>query len=187
MDSSRTGARRRRVAAALLRLPIYLVPILACGCALLRQSMDPNLDVLYRQYGAGTIPFEDQLIFFNDKYMDDDAFARAFVYLKKYGMKELDLNGRQISDRSVPLLVQLKTVRDLNLAGTDLTLDGLKQLRHLPRLEWLSVAAGQLGEAELAELRAAMPKVKVEETLLVHDAGRSERAPSSGPTSEPAI
>jgi hypothetical protein len=50
---------------------------------------------------------------------------------------------------------------ELDLVGTNVTQTGLKQLAKLPKLRSLKVSADSFSEADVAELRAALPGVRI--------------------------
>ena len=150
-------------------MALAVVMVAAGGCTLVREMTDSDLKAL-RPFGASTTPANYDDLVFNDKAMDDEALAKAFPYLRRYRPKGLDFNGRQISDASVPLLVQIQSLRLLRVQGTRISLEGLKRLATgLPNLNDLVVDGKRFGEAEIGELRAAAPKVTIfPERLLIY-------------------
>lgn len=124
------------------------------GCGYVRQLASPSLKAL-RPYGVTTIPDRDEYIGFKDRAMDDDQFAQAFPHIAAYRPEFLSLDGRQITDLSVSLLIQLDTVRRLDLQGTRVTTAGLKRLEPMRDLRLLYVS-DSMSDAELAEVEEAL-------------------------------
>lgn len=124
-----------------------------CGCGYIRQTFSTNLDRLV-PYGVRTIPDEDGILFFQWKYMGDDELAGAFRYIQAYEPTHINFGGREISDLSVSLLLQLDSVEELDLYGTRITKEGFKRLGKMRKLRRLWVTT--LNNADLAELREAL-------------------------------
>jgi hypothetical protein len=164
---------------------IFFAICMACGgCGMMRQSLSPDLGALAHEYGVVTIPNQDQKIIFQNKPIDDAEFARAFKHLKAYGgVKELVLNGQEISDASLPLIIQLQQLEILHLQGTKVSLDGLRQLSSLPHLRGIFVEAERFTLPQLAQLRQSLPNVEVAETWYILDYGW--RKPTTRPTTAP--
>ncbi len=107
-------------------------------------------------------------------------------------------NDGMINDAAMPYLCKIKTLEELELAGTSVTLEGIKQLRKLPHLkyikfkgapitqEWIPVLAkfpslillslneSQIDDATLALMPKLMPKLEnldLEKCKNVTDAG----------------
>jgi len=137
------------------------------GCAQLVtqcvQINDGNLRVLQEKHGAGAASLEPGYVFFHNKPFDDARLAEALPLLKAYGVSDLDLNGRDITDASVPGLLRLRRLKRLQLQGTHVSFDGLEQLGALPALRVLVIEEGIVSSERLRELRLAMPKVDIQE------------------------
>lgn len=148
---------------------VFAILIVFChGCSLMHQATSSDLEILVDRYGATTIPFDDSRIDFDRRTFDDDDFAAAFPYLQRYGKIEvISFSGRSISDNSVSLILQLRDLRELNVSSTAISISGLARLRALPNLDVLWVQRGQLSSTQMAELRATMPKTRINETDLV--------------------
>jgi len=127
-----------------------------CGCGFIRQVTSPSLAAL-EPYGASTVPDDAGRIMFVRRSLDDDKLAAAFRYLHQYEPQDLRFDGRQITDLSVSLLIQLDSVEVLDLAGTQITKAGLKRLRLMRGLRQLWVS-DTMSPQDIDEIRHEMPK-----------------------------
>jgi hypothetical protein len=134
--------------------------MLAGGCGFVRQYTSPSLAAL-RPYGALTVPGDDETIDFTRDKMNDDDLSRAYPHLKTYAPHRLSLRGREISDLSISLLMQLDCVERLDLTDTLVTEAGLRRLGAMNSLRELWVGDQQFETEELARIRAALPTTKV--------------------------
>jgi len=162
---------------------------IACGgCGLIHQALSPNLHTLVNDYGVVTVPNKDHEITFQDKPINDAEFAKAFKHLKAYGgVKVLVLNGQEVSDVSIPLILQLHKFEILHLQGTKVTIDGFRQLTSLPHLRGLVIEAQRFAPDEVATLREALPRVEIVETWYILDYGWRKPATHPATTRDEAI
>jgi hypothetical protein len=105
--------------------------------------IDPNTQQLANMYRIVTIPNRPHYLGFGSGFGDpeiyDADFLKAFPYMEKLDIRTLNLSGQQLTDTIVPQLVRLKTIRELYVAGTQFSSEGLKQLKVLPRLRMLYI------------------------------------------------
>ncbi|CAN5370515.1 hypothetical protein BH09PLA1_BH09PLA1_12270 [soil metagenome] len=76
-------------------------------------------------------------------------------------LRELRLAGMEITDRSVDDLLQLTSLYQLDLRATGITFDGLTRLQELPNLRDLNISDGQISERELATLTNTLADVSI--------------------------
>ena len=139
---------------------VCLVLCATTGCGYVRQMSSPTLKRLAGQ-GGGMVPNEADAIAFQSSKFGDEQLASAFADLKAYGFRDVNFRGSAISDRSVPLVAQLHTVRTLNLVGTRVTPAGYAGLRPMKSLRLLWADEEALGAAGLDELRSTLKGVEV--------------------------
>jgi hypothetical protein len=78
-------------------------------------------------------------------------------------LRELDLSNNPVTDSGLAKLANLRKLQGLNLAQTKITAKGaLSTLPKLPSLQTLKIWDGQLTSEELALIKHALPKCKVE-------------------------
>lgn len=78
-------------------------------------------------------------------------------------LEVLDLqDATKVSSKAVQQLAKLKTLRRVNLCGTDIRGKVLLGLKEVPALQKVSVRAGQLSKADAKELKTAMPHCEIE-------------------------
>lgn len=145
------------------------------GC----QFFDPNLRAL-NKYGGTWVPNKYGLVIFHYDDMNDEKFAEASPYLKRYGVEELDVNGRDLTDRSIPLIVQLNHLRVLYAQGTQISLNGYMRLKACSRLRELYVESDRFSPEELRKLKSALPGVAVYESALIWGRTKKQEAPGYG-------
>jgi internalin A len=75
-------------------------------------------------------------------------------------LERLAFGGTDVTDDSLRLIGELKRVQNLSLIRTRVTGAGLKQLRDMPRLQYLYIPTTVTDE-ELAELQRLMPNVRI--------------------------
>lgn len=81
-------------------------------------------------------------------------------------LQTLFLDSTRITDGSIPSIVKLRQLRNVCLENTAVTASGVRQLRTLPRLQWLRVSSSVCEcESVLLDLREALPGVSIR----VHD------------------
>lgn len=73
----------------------------------------------------------------------------------------LHLAGSRITDRQMPLIEPLTTLKVLDLRNTNITDAGLKRLRRLEMLERLNLDGTQITDAGVAELRKCLPRCRI--------------------------
>jgi hypothetical protein len=70
----------------------------------------------------------------------DAQVIAAAPDLRQVGVTELDLSSQPITDRAVPSIITIKSLEYLHLSGTDVTMNGLRQLAALPNLKELYIS-----------------------------------------------
>jgi hypothetical protein len=98
--------------------------------------------------------------------VSDDNVIAAIPDLRQIQCNTLNMPGCRVTDRVVPAIVQVDSIETLDLSGTDVTIEGLRQLRALPRLKriWISVAYYQ--PEDVNALRKLIPHAVIEEGSL---------------------
>jgi hypothetical protein len=91
----------------------------------------------------------------------DESLRQALPHLRPLDRLELDVAGTHVTNASMPLVSQLKKLVELNVADTAVTAEGLLQLRGLPKLSTIVLAAGQVTDEQADEIRIAMPRVRL--------------------------
>jgi len=86
--------------------------------------------------------------------------------LRQYGGKP---NGLSIDDATLATLAKLNSLESLGLDEVRLTHAGLVQLKALPNLKKLTLQRADIPEADIAKLRADLPKVTIEWKPLTED------------------
>lgn len=86
--------------------------------------------------------------------------------LESGGLKRIDLPGSQVTDGGLAHLAGMQNLEELNLASTRVTVEGVSQLRTLPRLRniWLSteqIKAGG-GTTKAIDILASLELVRVD-------------------------
>lgn len=76
-------------------------------------------------------------------------------------LRELNLNGSQVSGKGIDAISELKRLRLLNVANTQFNDEALTYLRRLPGLMELSLVNTKVTRAAVMELRAARPNLKI--------------------------
>lgn len=93
-----------------------------------------------------------------------DAGATAIASLAN--LEVLDLTGMKSSaDKVAPHIAKLQKLRELNLAMSDLTDTGLKDLANLKELATLKTGGTRVSPSGVAALKQALPKLKVDSRL----------------------
>ena len=95
------------------------------------------------------------------KRVEDADLIEAVPYLKSICVHELHLDAEHISDRAIPYIVQLKSLKVLNLAGTDVTISGLRELRTLPKLKRLYISESYYKSEDLQQLSRLLPETTI--------------------------
>jgi hypothetical protein len=147
---------------------ILIVVMAAAGC---QQYSDHDVALL-GQYGGhlvlsgegparymapvGMVRFDD-----DTRPLTDADFAAVFPAVEQMDPIVLLIRGRHpLSDKSIPLLNQLRAVEHLDVSGTQVSERGLHELR-LRHLRALVVAPTTVSDEQAAELQRVFPKVKV--------------------------
>lgn len=73
----------------------------------------------------------------------------------------VDLAGTQVTDDGIKHLASIATLREINLCGTQISDDGLRCLSTLARLEWVDASFTCVTEETAAEMEAAAPALSV--------------------------
>jgi hypothetical protein len=117
-------------------------------------------------------------------FTDSDFSDKELVLLRDLPKLEaVVIVGSQFTDRSVPLVCGLKTVKQLTLENTELSSAGVLELRDLPAVTTLSLRRNsRLSDEGLAKLSERFPKL--EQLLLLFnnftDAAMDHVAPLTG-------
>ena len=125
---------------------------------------------LLEQYGGSWAPAHkgpfnhtvpvDSIDWSNDKpRLSDDTFAAVFPAIQRMDPHRLYLVGHQISDRSIDLLNRLHSLQLLDLRRTNITADGLRQLK-VPSLVYLQTDV-PIDPTLRYQLKQAMPKLQL--------------------------
>ena len=94
--------------------------------------------------------------------IDDADLAGVIDSIKTIGPSFLVLNGQKgITDASIPLLQQVRSIDTLWLAGTGVTAAGVRSLKGMPKLTEIGVGAPTFTEEDVAALQREMPKVEI--------------------------
>jgi hypothetical protein len=62
--------------------------------------------------------------------LTDDDFAAVYPSIRRMDPRRLGLRGSHVSDRSVPMINRVPSLRDVDLRETRVTQDGISQLRN---------------------------------------------------------
>jgi hypothetical protein len=82
-------------------------------------------------------------------------------------MKELDkfsalnVSGSSVTDAGIGHLTTLTELERLDVYETAVTVDGLMQLQHLPKLTFIAISRGKYSDKALAKLKGAFPKATI--------------------------
>ena len=91
-------------------------------------------------------------IHFTKQRLDDDDFYNVFPAVQRMDPLTLSLDGHPITDRSIPLLNRLKSLKALSLRNTKVTMVGLRRL-DVGRLQSLHVSEDKFDPKALEEIR----------------------------------
>lgn len=93
--------------------------------------------------------------------------------LRQYGGKP---NAHSLTDKTLDILDEMKSLDTLSLSEQHFSLDALLKLKQLPNLTRLDLSQVDLNETDLAKLRAALPKTKIDfKPMTAEDRARLER------------
>ena len=93
--------------------------------------------------------------------LDDKEFAEVFPAIKRMDPLRLQLDGKdRLTDQSIELINQLRSLRALDVRGTGMTAAGLKRLQ-TKSLRTLDVSESLLTEEDLTEMRTGLPGTKI--------------------------
>jgi hypothetical protein len=161
---------RRPVMRSTHAMILLLLAPLFCGASCQTFSKDDEAllakyDGLYIPTGEGPavhVAPVDAVIFDSPKRALNDAdFARVFPAVAHMDPYRLHVRGEHtIGDDSVDLLNKLGSLRVLDVSGTKITLQGLKELK-VKSLNQLYISPDNFTEAQLQEIQKALPSVKV--------------------------
>ena len=129
------------------------------GCGYLRQMTSPNLRAL-APYGAATIPDRDDAIYFNTWPLTDENLAESFRYIAEYAPRLPSFEGREITDLSVSLLLQLDSVEELRIERTGISAAGIARLTKMHGLKDIYISSNQITREQLAGLEAVQTRVR---------------------------
>ena len=151
--------------AMLALLVSSLLPGTGCrGTPVENRHSDPRWQAL-AELGVAYVPYEPGFACFVNG-ATDEQFAAAVPYLRDVGIKALGLQHADVTDRSIDGLLGLPDLEQLTLQQSDFTARGLERLAGLPRIKEIHVPRGQYTADELARVRAALPAVRVRESIL---------------------
>jgi hypothetical protein len=123
------------------RLPWLLASVVLYACALVAGCHTGEREVsTIEKFGGLMIPAGegplvnsppvDAVLFDPAKrVITDDDFAAVYPSIRQLSPRRLDLHGQRVSDRSIMLINELADLRWIDLRDTDVTSDGLRQLR----------------------------------------------------------
>ena len=93
--------------------------------------------------------------------------------LRQYGGKP---NPHSLTDKTLDTIAELTSLDTLTLTEQNFSLDALLKLKQLPNLTRLDLSQVDLKESDLAKLRAALPKTKIDfKPMTADDRARLER------------
>lgn len=106
-----------------------------------------------------------------EKFGDEQlrAIVPAMKDLNRFN--ELDLGYSSITDAGIHHLRTLSELEELHVHETAVTVNGLTELRHLPKLRLIVISRGQYADDDLATLKREFPKATI------HEAGHPTTAP----------
>ena len=153
-----------------LRIPAIFVVLLAASCT--GPAGGPDRDVVPEHFekkdverlqsvGGTFVPTGEGLlatktpvdsIHFNKRTLDDDDFEDVFPAVQRMDPRILSLDGHRITDESIDELNRLKSIKQLSLRNTKVTMKGLKRL-NVERLQSLHVSEERFDGKALAELK----------------------------------
>jgi hypothetical protein len=133
---------------------------------------------------VATLTTLDEVRLFHAVAVGDDGVAKLAALPK---LARIQLGSVRFSDRTVEILSRMPTLTDIELDEVILTWDGgLTHLTRLPALKKLTLKNVTLSEADLSQLKSALPQVTVtwnapdEKTLAKLTAERARLAKKSG-------
>jgi hypothetical protein len=101
----------------------------------------------------------DNIYFDNDRVLTEHDIAVLFPVIQRMDPLRGGLRLIPMTDRTVELLNRLRSMREFNLGGSNVTMEGLRKLRLKPGKE-LTVPAN-VSAAERRELGQLMPGVTI--------------------------
>jgi hypothetical protein len=114
----------------------------------------------YVPTGEGTLATKTPVdsIHFDKRTLDDRSFEEVFPAVQQMDPRILSLDGHKITDKSIEHLNRLKSLRQLSLRNTNVTMKGLRKL-DVEKLQSLHVSEEKFNEKQRAELAEIMNRV----------------------------
>jgi serine/threonine-protein kinase len=110
---------------------------------------------------SGLSPFKECKVTEQIRFRGDTLTGPGLAYLIHLPLRQLDLYGTSITDRSLSEIKNMKHLQELNLSHTDITDAGLDQLVGLPQLKRLSLKSVPVSDRGID----ALAKIKKLECL----------------------
>src|SRR5438552_619716 len=79
----------------------------------------------------------EEATFDKQTHLDDEIFRRLYPALRRLRLTDLSLRAVPVTDASIPLIRQLRTLELLALENTEITPEGVQQLKGMPKLRLL--------------------------------------------------
>jgi|SRR5665213_172697 len=155
-----------------VELVMLLISLILCtGCT--PPSVLSAAAVIER-YGGGISddwPTPKFVYFTSEKsrHMTDGDMRGVYDALRSFGrLRHLYLNGRDITDATIPFLAELKPLKELSLAGTHVTARGAQLLKGLKHLKSLTLPAETVSPEDADRLKQSLPGVNIHTASGVH-------------------
>jgi hypothetical protein len=135
-------------------LMLASLPFFHFGCACL-VSDDPLYKEGLTPGDLGTFPggCEEVEVGRSDMvFFDDAAFQRVYANLLARGVRNLNLTGTSITDKTLASVRTLETLTWLDVAATSVSPDGIRQLKAMPRLKQVLVGGPQFDDDTVKRL-----------------------------------
>jgi Leucine-rich repeat (LRR) protein len=92
------------------------------------------------------------------KKVKDDSFANLATLTN---LVDLNVSATRITDESAPILLKMQKLERLSVAGSQMGDAGIVQLGQLPALKWLDLTASNPTEDTIKALKAARPNLEI--------------------------
>lgn len=132
---------------------LFVLLFIAAGCSTSEHARLAKLGLI--------TPANHQLSFTFGRKIGDEEVIAAMPDLQRVHAQELRLPSLQVTDRIIPAVTKVESLEVLDLSGTDVTIDGLCQLRSLPHLKTLWISLEYYSSAELASLKSILSGTEV--------------------------
>ena len=96
------------------------------------------------------------------KTVGDAELIAAAPDLKRIRVRALHLATMPVTDRAMPYIAQMTSLETLDLSGTRVTREGLREVARLPRLKYLWVSLRAYSPEAIESLAKALPGTKID-------------------------